>query len=88
MIVPRVTSCSECSSIAILLQEIDCKLAKLGGNLYNNVVFMLNYNIPASVFIDLITYRRILQYKTVNPEYADKYTVEQIASKIKILKFK
>jgi hypothetical protein len=88
MLTSRLTTCSECSSIATLLQEIDCKLAKLSGNLYNNITLILNYPVPASVFIDLLTYRRILQYKAVNSDYASCYSVDQIASKIKILKYK
>lgn len=85
MITPRVTSCSECASIDTLLQEIDCKLAKLSGSLYNNITLMLNYPVPASVFIDLLTYRRILQYKSVNSDYAGCYSIEQIVSKVKLL---
>jgi hypothetical protein len=88
MITPRLTTCSECSSITTLLQEIECKLATMSGALYNNMTLMLNQPVKASVFIDLITYRRILQYKAVNSDYAVYYTIDQIASKIKLLKYK
>lgn len=89
MLTPKLKgACSECSDIPILLDTIDCRLANLAGDLYNNLVFMLNKPIPAGAIIDLLTYRRILQYKQINPDYAGCYTVEQIGSKINILKFK
>jgi hypothetical protein len=88
MLVPRSTTCSDCSSIPTLIDEIDCKLAKLSGVLYNNLVFMLNQPIQASVFIDLLTYKRILQYKYVNSDYASDYSVTMIASRVKLLKYK
>lgn len=88
MLSPRLTNCVECSTIPFLLDEIDCKLKELAINLYNNVIFMLNQPVPSSVMIDLLNYRRILTFKYCNPEYAGCYTVDMIASKIKLLKYK
>lgn len=88
MLSPRLTSCPECASIPNLIHEIDCKLAALGNNLYNNVVFMLNQPVPGGVMLALINYRRILAYKYCNPDYAAPYTVNMIASRVKLLKYK
>lgn len=88
MLSPRLTNCPECASIPALILEIDCKLSELGNNLYNNIVFMLNQPVPGGVMLDLINYRRILVYKYCNPEYASCYTVNMIASRIKLLKYK
>ena len=88
MLSPRLTNCPECASIPALILEIDCKLSELGNNLYNNIVFMLNQPVPGGVMLDLINYRRILVYKYCNPEYAGCYTVNMIASRIKLLKYK
>jgi hypothetical protein len=88
MLSPRLTNCIECSTIPFLISEIDCKMTELASNLYNNVIFMLNQPIPSSVIIDLLNYRRILTFKYCNPDYAGCYTVEMIASKIKLLKYK
>jgi hypothetical protein len=88
MLTPRLIDSLECSTIPTMIDEIDCKLAKLSGKLYNNMVFMLNMPIEASTFIDLLTYRRILQYKAVNSDYAEDFTLEMIASKVKLLKYK
>ena len=88
MLTPRSTTCEECSNILTLIEDINCKLAKLAGGLYNNIVFMLNVPVKPQVFIDLLTYKRILEYKYVNEDYASAYTIEMIASKIKLLKFK
>ena len=88
MLSPRLTSCPECASIPALIADIDCKLASLGNNLYNNIVFMLNQPVPGGVMLDLINYRRILTYKYCNPDYAAPFTVNMIASRVKLLKYK
>lgn len=85
MLSPRLTNCVECTTIPVLLNEIDCKIAQLAGNLYNNIVFMLNQPVQANVMIDLLNYRRILTFKYCNPDYAGCFTIPMIASKVKIL---
>jgi hypothetical protein len=82
MLSPRLTNCPECADIPSLLRKIDCKLAELGNNLYNNISYMLNKPIPADDILQLIGYRRILQYKYVNPNYVHRYSVNMIASKV------
>lgn len=84
----KLTNCSECTSIPSLMQDIDCKLFELSKNLYNNTVFSLNKKINEDAILDLLNYKRILRFKFCNSEYASRYSVEQIASKIKLLKFK
>jgi hypothetical protein len=88
MLTPRLTNCEDCTTISSLLEDIDCKLSQLANSLYNNLVFILNQPVKASVFTDLLHYRRILLYKAVNTDYAVDYTVDQIANKVKLLKFK
>lgn len=89
MITPRTShTCTECTDVAAMLMEIDCKITKLAGNLYNNVVFMMDYPIPMNVIICLLHYRRILMYKDVNSDYASDYTLEMIASRVNLLKFR
>jgi len=88
MIQSRLTSCSECADIPLLLEDIDCKITELAKNLYNNTVFSLNISKPHSTISDLINYRRILTYKYCNPDYAKNFNVNQIASKVKLLKYK
>ena len=88
MLSPRLTNCPECASIPVLIADIDCKLASLANNLYNNVVFMLNQPVPGGVMLALINYRRILAYKYCNPDYAAPFTVNMIASRVKLLKYK
>ena len=82
MLSPRLTNCPECANIPSLLKKIDCKLAELGNNLYNNISYMLNKPIPAGDMLELIAYRRILMYKYINPNYAHNYTVNMIASRV------
>lgn len=82
MLSPRLTNCPECADIPSLLKKIDCKLAELGNNLYNNISYMLNKPIPAGDILQLIGYRRILTYKYCNPNYVHKYSVQMIASRV------
>ena len=82
MLSPRLTNCPECANIPSLLRKIDCKLAELGNNLYNNISYMLNKSIPANDILQLIGYKRILQYKYINPNYAHRYSVNMIASRV------
>lgn len=88
MLTPRLTECTECASIPVLLDDIDCKITELAKRMYNNVVYSLNQPIDGSVMFDLLNYRRILTFKYCNPDYASLFTVNMIASKVKLLKFK
>ena len=88
MLQPRLTTCSECTDIPILLDKIDCKLAKLGSLLYGNVTLMLNNTISAVAIINLLNYKRILTFKQVNPDYCEDYTIDNIASRINTLIYK
>jgi hypothetical protein len=85
MLSPRLTNCVECSTIPVLLNNIDCKLAEMANGLYNNVVFILNQPVQGNTIIDLLNYRRILTFKYCNPDYAGCFTVPMIASKVKRL---
>ncbi len=82
MLLPRLTNCPECANIPSLLRSIDCKLAELGNNLYNNISYMLNKPVPTDNISQLIGYRRILQYKYINPNYAHKYSINMIANRV------
>ena len=88
MLQPRLINCSDCSDISILIDKIDCRLAKLGGTLYRNVTLMLNAPISAYSIIGLLNYKRILEHKQVNPDYCEDYTVDEISSRVNILIYK
>jgi hypothetical protein len=72
----------------VLLEDIECKIKELAGNLYNNTIYSLNQPVNGVVFLDLLNYKRILTYKFCNPEYAHPFTVQMIASRVKLLKYK
>ena len=85
MISPRLTNCKECANIPDLLRKIDCKLAELGNRLYNNVVFMTSSSISPSDISQLLAYKRILQHRFCDTQYANNcphISVEEIASKV------
>ena len=88
MLTPRLNNCIDCTDIPQLLSDIDCKLTELAKNQYNNIVFALNKQVNDVAMSDLLNYKRILTYKYCNPEYADGFTVQNIASKVKILTYK
>lgn len=88
MLSPRLTNCIECTTISALLADIECKLTEMANNYYNNIVFSLNLPAKGTVMLDLLNYKRILTYKLCNEKYAMPFTVEMIASRVKLLKFK
>lgn len=88
MLSPRLTNCIECTTISALLSDIDCKLSEMASNYYNNIVFSLNLPAKGIVMLDLLNYKRILTYKLCNEDYAMPFTVEMIASRVKLLKYK
>lgn len=88
MITPRLTNCDSCTSVATLLSDINCKIADIATSYYNNITLMLNNPNKDAVMFDLLNYQRILTYKSYNEDYTSVFTVDMIASKIKILKYK
>lgn len=82
MLTPRLTNCQDCHKIPDLLKKIDCKLAELGNDMYNNVVFMLGNDIPATTMLQLIAYKRILTFKYCNPQYGGHCSINDIAGKV------
>lgn len=88
MVSYRLTNCEECTTIPVLLSNIDCRLTELAKNQYNNIVFALNKYVPTDVMMDLLHYKRILQCKSCNADYASCYSLEEIASRVKVLIYK
>ena len=88
MLTPRLTNCEDCDDILSLIGEIDCRVATLADSMYNNVTLMLNYPINTSSLFALLNYKRILQCRYVNPNYACDYSLYDIASRVKVLKYK
>ena len=88
MLSPRLTNCIECATIPSLLKDIDCKVVSIAKDLYNNTIFDLDLTINTCAMYDLLNYKRILAYKYCNPDYAEHYTINMIASRIKLLIFK
>ena len=85
MLSPRLTNCKGCADIPDLLRRIDCKLAELGNNLYNNVVFMLNKPIAVTDISQLLVYKRVLMFRYCDTHYATRcpeISTEDIASKV------
>lgn len=85
MLTYRLTNCVACTTIPVLLQQIDCKLTKLAKAQYNNITLALGLTLDSTAMSDLLNYKRILQYKACNADYASCYSVEEIAGKVKIL---
>lgn len=88
MLLPRLTDCVDCTTISALLSDIDCRLTELANAEYNNIVFSLNRPTNCAPIGDLLNYKRILTYKLCNEDYAAPFTVQMIASRVKLLKYK
>lgn len=84
----RLVDCEDCTSVSSLINDIDCKVTDISKSLYNNIVYGLRNYTRSDIIWDLLQYKRILQYKKCNPEYANKYNVGNIAGKVKLLIFK
>jgi len=80
-----MTECVQCGDILTLISEIDCKIAEISGDMYNKLIYALNTSCKSGVMGDLLNYRRILVNKWCNAEYACEFTVQQIASKVKLM---
>ncbi len=85
MLSPRLNNCIDCATIPVLLNDIDEKIAELAQVEYTNLLYSTNYPIPAWALGDLLNYKRILEYKSCNIEYAMPFTVQMIASRVKVL---
>jgi hypothetical protein len=85
MLSPRLVNCIDCVTPQLLIDDIDCKLTELANNQYNNIVYILNLPFPQTVIGDLLNYKRILVSKLCNINYAGCYTIEMIASRVKLL---
>ena len=88
MLHPKISNCKECADILPLIEEINCKLFQLSLRSYNNIVYMLGLMMNHTATLDLLNYKRILMYKLINPDYAGEFSVNMIASKVKLLKYK
>ena len=89
MLLPRLTNCVICSDICVVISEIDCKLADVAKDLYNNTIYSLNKKVSTSVMNDLLNYKRILQHRICNVDYGGRnFSDEQIVSRIKLLMYK
>lgn len=88
MISQRLTECKQCTEISSLLEDIDCAIFKMSKKYYSNITLMLNIPISEYDMLALLHYKRILTYKYFNSNYVRDYSINKIASKIKLLKYK
>lgn len=85
MLTPRLNDCVACSTIPVLLNDIDCKMTDFAKRQYNNIVFALNNKLSFQPMLDLLHYKRILTNKFCNADYASCYSVSDITSRVKLL---
>ena len=85
MLTPRLNNYIANSTIPVLLADIDERIAELADLEYNNIVYAVNNYINTVALQDMLNYKRILLFKNCNPDYCQCFTVEMIASKVKIL---
>lgn len=88
MLYSNLENCPQCASIPCTIKEIDCIMYSLGVIYYNNITLLLNKPVNKQAMFDLLVYKRILLYKRCNLEYAGGFSVNSIANKVKLLKYK
>lgn len=81
----RINNCRECSQIHLLINKINCQLAKMAKNLSLNISFMLDKPVEGCKMSALIHYKRILTYKACNPDWVSEFSIKEIASRISSL---
>jgi len=85
MLTTKLTSCKDCLDISKLTDKVNLSIAAISKDMYNNIVFALNKTCQQHLLKDLIFYKRILEYRYCNSDYAGDISLEQIYSKVLIL---
>jgi hypothetical protein len=81
----KINNCRECSQIHLLIDKINCQLAKMAKNLSLNISFMLDKPVEGCKMSTLIHYKRILTYKSCNPDWVSNFSIKEIASRVSSL---
>lgn len=81
----KLTNCRECGLTSKLIDSIDCQLAKMANNLYLNISYMLDRPVEGCKMSALLHYKRILTYRSCNPDWAGDTQLKDIASRIRVL---
>lgn len=87
MLVARIRECLDCGNLQSLLNEINCSIAQMGRNHWLNLSFdACNYYKRSDITL-LLHYKRIIQKKIFNPDYACdcNYELASIVSRVKTL---
>ena len=85
MLLTKNTNCKDCENISNIIFSIDCAIFEVSRNMYNNIAFLLGKEVDRKRLNNLLHYKRILVYKTYNPEYVCKFSLETILSEVKKL---
>ena len=85
MLSVKLTNCRDCAVVSKLLDSINCQLAKMANNLYLNMSFMLDKPVEGCKMSTLLHYKRILTYRSCNPDWVDDVTNTAIASRVNFM---
>lgn len=85
MTTPKITHCGDCTDIEEAIDIINCRIFQESIRQYNNIIFSLGLKINTEIIKDLLHYKRILEFKSVNEEYASHYSVPTIINRVKFL---
>lgn len=80
----KITTCTSCSNILSLTSEIDSKLFYYANNNWNNVSLLLDLDYNQDAIGKLLNYKRILNKRLYNPNYACDIELNKIISQVKI----
>jgi len=74
-----------CELATKLIDMIDSAVTYHGGAIFLNSAYMVERKVDKSLIFSLLTYRRILEHKKLNADYANRYTMQDIESRVKYL---
>lgn len=82
MLIQTFNDCQDCNTISLMLSKIDCKLAEIGNDLYNNISYLVNNKIDYCLASKLLFYKQILTSKSHNPDYLKCWCICDIVDKV------
>lgn len=85
MLTIRLGECTDCANLCSLISKIDSKLLYYGVNHLNNTRLLTCLDFNYTNIDLLLTYKRVLNNRLFNPNYACEINLASIISRIKVL---
>lgn len=75
---PKLTNCSECSVLLDLQDKVDCSIANLIANKWNNISYGVGTYFDATQYSNLVKWSNILKKRIINPSFPTTCDSDQL----------